>query len=268
VNPLLVDKVFAPLKALWVCAQEFGVADITDRLRRGYIRSQHWPATDANLFNQTVADALETATVQRSARRSLDRKICNCVRSYEQLCARKLTGEPDPVPPGYRAGNPTEDMRDPCWPLANAIWEALDRKLAEKLTSRTWHAKGTSQFDEPLSVLEPIWFRSWRISYRHAQVREGLTVKFRNLAIVAMPPPLGVRPGPKGGEGPATRIAWEIAEQILQSAEGPPRGHGRLMALARMVKHEMDKKGKFRTVSSIVKYLRLSVREWEDHNPG
>jgi hypothetical protein len=76
-------------------------------------------------------------------------------------------------------------------------------------------------------------------------------------------------PGPKGGEKKAAFVAWEIAKQIL-SDEGrkPPRGHGRLTALARAVQEPLRKRGYSRELNTITKDIRAGFREWETKNPG
>jgi hypothetical protein len=76
-------------------------------------------------------------------------------------------------------------------------------------------------------------------------------------------------PGPKGGEKKAALVAWEIAKQVL-SDEGrkPPRGHGRLTALARAVQEPLRKTGYSRELNTITKDIRADFREWETKNPG
>jgi hypothetical protein len=75
-------------------------------------------------------------------------------------------------------------------------------------------------------------------------------------------------PGPKGGEQSVDQLAWKIALQILQSADRPAHGHGRLTALARMVNTKLASKGHRRQDDSIRKAIRRSLREWEAANPN
>jgi hypothetical protein len=65
------------------------------------------------------------------------------------------------------------------------------------------------------------------------------------------------------------RLVWRIAEELLSAGEGPPRGHGRQIRLARMVQPKLKAAGygdlKDNTVAD---YLRDSLREWEAKHPG
>jgi hypothetical protein len=75
-------------------------------------------------------------------------------------------------------------------------------------------------------------------------------------------------PGPKGGEKKAASVAWEIAEKILEDEGGrPPRGHGRLTALARAVQPLLMERGHTREVDTITKYIRAEVCKWQMDNP-
>jgi hypothetical protein len=74
-------------------------------------------------------------------------------------------------------------------------------------------------------------------------------------------------PGPKGGEHKPAKLAWEIAEQILSGNAKPPRGHGRLTALARRVQPELAKKGHKREIDSIAKLIRAALKLWQAKNP-
>jgi hypothetical protein len=74
-------------------------------------------------------------------------------------------------------------------------------------------------------------------------------------------------PGPKGGEKKPAGLAWEIAEQILGGQDKPPRGHGRLTALARQVKPLLENSGHKREAETITKYIRAAFRDWENKNP-
>ena len=75
-------------------------------------------------------------------------------------------------------------------------------------------------------------------------------------------------PGPKGGETKAAGIAWQIAAQILADEDRrPPRGHGRLTAVARAVQAPLQARGHNRELDTITKYIRSGLREWEARNP-
>jgi integrase len=84
----------------------------------------------------------------------------------------------------------------------------------------------------------------------------------------AHPPDAAGPPGPKGGETSVAVAAWEIAEGILaDEGKRPPRGHGRLIALARLVNAALRKRGIQYEDDSIGKSIRPSLREWESKNP-
>jgi len=75
-------------------------------------------------------------------------------------------------------------------------------------------------------------------------------------------------PGPKTAEPKAAAIAWEIAAQILaDDGRRPPRGHGRLTAIARAVQAPLKARGHNRELDTITKDIRPSLREWEARNP-
>lgn len=76
-------------------------------------------------------------------------------------------------------------------------------------------------------------------------------------------------PGPKGGETKAAGIAWQIAAAQILADEGrrPPRGHGRLTAVARAVQAPLQARGHNRELDTITKYIRSGLREWEARNP-
>jgi hypothetical protein len=74
--------------------------------------------------------------------------------------------------------------------------------------------------------------------------------------------------GPKGGETKAAPIAWEIVKPILaDEAKRPPRGRGRLTALARAVQAALEARGHNRELNTVTKYIRPSLRDWEAKNP-
>jgi len=71
-----------------------------------------------------------------------------------------------------------------------------------------------------------------------------------------------VAPGPKAGESTPKRPMCDAAVAILKSGE-IPRGRGRVTAIARRVHPEFPKY----QLSTIEKYIRDIVREWEQENP-
>jgi hypothetical protein len=77
-----------------------------------------------------------------------------------------------------------------------------------------------------------------------------------------------LRPGPKGGEQSVDQLAWQIALRILGSRDRPSPGHGRLIALARMVNTELKKQKYQRQDDSIRRGIGPSLRTWEAKNPG
>jgi hypothetical protein len=63
-------------------------------------------------------------------------------------------------------------------------------------------------------------------------------------------------------------IAWEIAEGILaDDTRRPPRGFGRLMALARLVNAELGRRGHQYETDSVRKMIGRDLREWEAKHP-
>jgi hypothetical protein len=75
--------------------------------------------------------------------------------------------------------------------------------------------------------------------------------------------------GRKGGEKSPKAVAWKIAEGILLDEEKrPPRGHGRLTALARAVQPLLKQEGYPREIDTIAKDIRPSFHDWERRNPG
>jgi hypothetical protein len=73
-------------------------------------------------------------------------------------------------------------------------------------------------------------------------------------------------PGPKPGSKSAKDQASEIAVSILNSdaPDRPPRGYGRMIALARLVQPKLAQRY---DEGSIRKMISASVREWEEQNP-
>ena len=72
---------------------------------------------------------------------------------------------------------------------------------------------------------------------------------------------------PRWQTGVAQR-AWQIARQILDDpSQRPPRGRGRLIALAREVNAELANHGLRRKDDSIRKAIGPSLRVWEAKNP-
>jgi hypothetical protein len=74
-------------------------------------------------------------------------------------------------------------------------------------------------------------------------------------------------PGPKAGEKSIGKVAWSIAERILNSNESPKRGHGRLASLVRLVISELEREGIKRQADSVRKAIGPSLREWEAKDP-
>jgi hypothetical protein len=75
--------------------------------------------------------------------------------------------------------------------------------------------------------------------------------------------------GRKPGLSSPKDLACEIVLSILNDqAQRPPKSHGRVAALARMVWAVLKKDGKTYELNSIEKFIRGTVREWEKKNPG
>jgi len=84
---------------------------------------------------------------------------------------------------------------------------------------------------------------------------------------IVKPPPYAITPGPKGGEKSVGQIAWQLAEEILNSGRGPKRGYGRVTALAHMVNIKLAEHGPKRQDDSIRKSIGPSLRDWQAKNP-
>jgi hypothetical protein len=81
-------------------------------------------------------------------------------------------------------------------------------------------------------------------------------------------PAWGEPPGPKGGEPKVAKLAWEIAETILESGE-LARGRGRLAQLSRLVEQKLAEQGHKRKADSIRRsYIGPYLKEWEEKHPG
>lgn len=76
------------------------------------------------------------------------------------------------------------------------------------------------------------------------------------------PPPAAVEDASKPDRRATADRAWEIAKGILSSAEAPPRGRGRLTALARLVATRLPGSDS----DTIRKYISPSLRDWEAKN--
>jgi hypothetical protein len=93
------------------------------------------------------------------------------------------------------------------------------------------------------------------VTYVDVQIRPALQI------------PDQASPGPKPGNKTAKDQASEIAESILSgdAPDRPPRGYGRMIALARLIQPKLAQRYK---EDSIQRMISKSVREWEKHNPN
>jgi hypothetical protein len=99
-----------------------------------------------------------------------------------------------------------------------------------------------------------------------APVADAVPVNGDELTITSPPTSLiepSNAPGSNGGEEPLKQKAWKLAEEILESREVGPPGHGRLTALARLIASRLGAKA-----ATIEHYIRDEVREWEGNNTG
>ena len=84
----------------------------------------------------------------------------------------------------------------------------------------------------------------------------------------AVPAAQNDAPGRRPGQNSPKDLACEIVLSILNDeAQRPPKRHGRLTALARMVQAVLGNEGKSYAVNSIEKFIRGTVQDWEKRNP-
>jgi hypothetical protein len=77
------------------------------------------------------------------------------------------------------------------------------------------------------------------------------------------------RPGRKLGKKSAKDLACEIALSILNDeGQRPDKRHGRLIALARSIQVSLDKEGYTYVEDTIERFIRDTVKDWEQKNPG
>jgi hypothetical protein len=75
-------------------------------------------------------------------------------------------------------------------------------------------------------------------------------------------------PGPKPGHETAKRLVDDAVRTILESdAERPPKGHGRIVSLARIIQERLASEGPRYKLNSIEKMIRPTVKQWEERNP-
>jgi hypothetical protein len=84
----------------------------------------------------------------------------------------------------------------------------------------------------------------------------------------AVPAAQNHAPGRRPAQNSAKDLACEIVLSILNdSARRPPKRHGRMTELARMVGAALRNQGPSYEVNSIGKFIRGSVKDWERRNP-
>ena len=101
------------------------------------------------------------------------------------------------------------------------------------------------------------------VYYRHAHVGAKNPIKGQPPSFVYNSPWIIV-PQP----GAPVRLALKIAEEILNADKGPPRGHGRLIRLARIVQPKLKAAGHDLSENTIADYIRDPLRDWEKKHPG
>jgi hypothetical protein len=104
------------------------------------------------------------------------------------------------------------------------------------------------------------WRGEWRY-YRDRQL-EARSIRGRPSGLVYLDPRLMVSQA-----GAPERLAWKFTKEILSGREAP-RGHGRLIALARQVQPRLKAAGHNLTDDTIASYIRKSLKEWEEKHPG
>jgi hypothetical protein len=81
-------------------------------------------------------------------------------------------------------------------------------------------------------------------------------------------PGIGTATLPAEPASSAPETAWDAAAKILtDERRRPPRGRGRLTALARIVQPELASKGYDRQLDTIAGYLRPGLADWQRKNP-
>jgi hypothetical protein len=181
--------------------------------------------------------------------------------------------------------NPDPSER-PWWPILHAL-QYIQRLASISLTeawdalhSRLINGEVRSRRRNPPSAAAPLgdWRRIEPQEYfeapnmpAHETTFAGSPIEILGSDVRTYWPALSSMPfhsGPKGGEKSVDREAWEIAERILgDGTTRPPRGHGRLAKLARLVNAELLKRGIERQDDSIRKSIGPGLREWEKQHP-
>jgi hypothetical protein len=77
--------------------------------------------------------------------------------------------------------------------------------------------------------------------------------------------PLWSEPPPAGSG--VRGLAWHFAQHFLKGPDAPPRGRGRLTALAALVQPGLKTAGHELSIETIADYLRPSLRAWEAKEP-
>jgi hypothetical protein len=110
--------------------------------------------------------------------------------------------------------------------------------------------------------------KHFRFDSDEMEVNEIKLVGVRFMRAEEVPASQNNPPGRKAGQNSPKGLAREIVLSILNDkARRPPKHHGRKIELARMVGAALTNEDKPYAVNSIEKYIRGTVKEWEDDNP-
>jgi hypothetical protein len=136
-------------------------------------------------------------------------------------------------------------------------------RLASALESGRYFLTGFDRLS-PINV-SPILIKPEHFRFDSDEMELEDSIKLSGVRIVPNQTVSADPPGPKPGQQSAKDLACRAVLSILNDeAHRPPRGHGRLTKLARMVRIDLEGN----TLNSIEKFIRGTVREWETKNPG
>jgi hypothetical protein len=117
----------------------------------------------------------------------------------------------------------------------------------------------------PLELIKP---GNFRFESDEMEVEGAKHIHVRFVPRQAMPESENDPPERKPDQNSADLACYYALSILDDKAQRPPNRHGRLTKLARMVRAVLKKHGKPRQENTIEKYIRGTVREWEEKNPG
>ena len=173
---------------------------------------------------------------------------------------------------GYRQltgfGRPPKTELEIAVEETNELEDLFRNRLLEALQSRRYLLKAFDRLEQRTlspALIKPEHFRFGSDEMELNEIKLAGVHFVRAQAIAASQ---NDPPGRKPGQNSSKDLACDIVLSILNDeARRPPKRHGRLVALARMVQKVLHKEGKTYVVDSIEKFIRGTVRVWEDANP-